>query len=127
MARFRGARSRSGSFICTISFVSACTELRFDPSPAHHDINMPPFAIIIPARYASSRFPAKPLAPLVGATGIAKPLIQRSWECAMQIPGAAGIWVATDDHRIAEVVTGFGGQVILTSPDRENGTARCAE
>lgn len=88
---------------------------------------MLPFAIIIPARYASSRFPAKPLAPLVGATGIAKPLIQRSWECAMQIPGAVGVWVATDDHRIADVVTGFGGQVIMTSPDRENGTARCAE
>lgn len=88
---------------------------------------MPPFAIIIPARYASSRYPAKPLAPLVGATGIAKPLIQRSWECAMQIPGAAGVWVATDDDRIAEVVAGFGGQVIMTSPERENGTARCAE
>jgi 3-deoxy-manno-octulosonate cytidylyltransferase (CMP-KDO synthetase) len=86
-----------------------------------------PFAIIIPARYASSRYPAKPLAPLVGATGIAKPLIQRSWECAMQIVGAVGVWVATDDDRIADVVTKFGGQVIITSPDRENGTARCAE
>lgn len=90
-------------------------------------MSTPPFAIIIPARYASSRYPAKPLAPLVGASGIAKPLIQRSWECAMQIPGAAGVWVATDDDRIAEVVARFGGQVIMTSPDRENGTARCAE
>lgn len=87
----------------------------------------PCFAILIPARYASSRFPGKPLAPLIGATGIAKPLIQRSWECASQIPGALGVWVATDDKRIADVVTGFGGQVVMTSPDRENGTARCAE
>lgn len=90
-------------------------------------MSTPPFAIIIPARYASSRYPAKPLAPLVGATGIAKPLVQRSWECAMQIAGTAGVWIATDDDRIAEVVTRFGGQVIMTSPDRENGTARCAE
>lgn len=87
----------------------------------------PRFAIIIPARYASSRFPGKPLAPLRGATGLSKPLIQRSWECATEVPGAMGVWVATDDERIAEVVVGFGGQVVMTSPERENGTARCAE
>jgi 3-deoxy-manno-octulosonate cytidylyltransferase (CMP-KDO synthetase) len=87
----------------------------------------PPFAIIIPARYASSRFPGKPLAPLTGATGVTKSLIQRSWECASEIPGAVGVWVATDDERIADAVTGFGGQVVMTAPERENGTARCAE
>jgi 3-deoxy-manno-octulosonate cytidylyltransferase (CMP-KDO synthetase) len=90
-------------------------------------MSRPSFAIIIPARYASTRFPAKPLAPLVGATGIAKPLIQRSWECASLVAGSAGVWVATDDERIAEVVTGFGGQVVMTSEGCENGTVRCAE
>jgi 3-deoxy-manno-octulosonate cytidylyltransferase (CMP-KDO synthetase) len=90
-------------------------------------VAFPSFAIIIPARFASTRFPAKPLAPLVGATGIAKPLIQRSWECAMQVEGSSGVWVATDDHRIGEVVSGFGGQVVMTSPDCANGTERCAD
>lgn len=85
------------------------------------------FAIIIPARFASTRFPAKPLAPLRGATGIAKTLIQRSWECARSIEGSVGLWVATDDERIAEEVRRFGGQVVMTSPDCENGTARCAD
>lgn len=85
------------------------------------------FAIVIPARYASTRFPGKPLAPLKGATGITKSLIQRSWECASAIPGSAGVWIATDDNRIAEAVAAFGGQVVMTSPDCRNGTERCAE
>jgi 3-deoxy-manno-octulosonate cytidylyltransferase (CMP-KDO synthetase) len=85
------------------------------------------FAIIIPARYASSRYPAKPLAPLRGATGVAKSLIQRSWECASRIAGSAGAWVATDDDRIADEVASFGGQVVMTSPDCRNGTERCAD
>lgn len=84
-------------------------------------------AVIIPARYRSSRYPAKPLAPLVGATGLAKPLIQRSWECARTIVDADAIWVATDDERIAEAVRAFGGQVVMTSEDCANGTERCAE
>jgi 3-deoxy-manno-octulosonate cytidylyltransferase (CMP-KDO synthetase) len=85
------------------------------------------FAILIPARYQSVRFPGKPLALLTGANGTAKPLIQRSWEAACAIPGSAGVWVATDDDRIAEAVTGFGGQVVMTSPDCRNGTERCAD
>lgn len=84
-------------------------------------------AVIIPARYRSTRYPAKPLAPLVGATGIAKPLIQRSWECARSVVEAEAIWVATDDDRIAEAVRGFGGQVVMTSEDCANGTERCAD
>lgn len=84
-------------------------------------------AVIIPARYQSSRYPAKPLAPLVGATGIAKPLIQRSWECATAIVDPASIWVATDDDRIADVVRGFGGQVAMTAESCANGTERCAD
>ena len=85
------------------------------------------FVVIIPARFGSSRFPGKPLASLVGATGVGKTLIQRSWECARNIPGCRDIWVATDDHRIADEVNIFGGKVVLTSPKRANGTERCAE
>lgn len=85
------------------------------------------FAIIIPARYASSRYPGKPLVRLTGATGEARSLIRRSWDCAMAVEGAAGVWVATDDERIAEEVESFGGQVVMTSPDCANGTERCAQ
>lgn len=85
------------------------------------------FAIIIPARFASTRFPGKPLADLSGATGIAKPLVQRSWECAVSIAGRDAVWVATDDDRIAQIVKDFGGQFVMTSPECRNGTERCAE
>ena len=84
-------------------------------------------AVIIPARYKSSRYPAKPLALLRGATGVAKPLIQRSWECARTIADAASIWIATDDDRIADAVTAFGGQVVMTDEACTNGTERCAD
>lgn len=84
-------------------------------------------AVVIPARYKSSRYPAKPLAPLVGAGGIAKPLIQRSWECAAAIVDPASIWVATDDDHIADAVRGFGGQVVMTAESCANGTERCAD
>lgn len=87
----------------------------------------PSFAIIIPARYASTRYPGKPLAKLKGASGISKSLIQRSWECAMQVPDCAGVWVATDDDRIVAEVHEFGGQIVMTSPDCANGTERCAD
>lgn len=90
-------------------------------------MSFPSFAIIIPARYASTRYPGKPLVPLKGATGLAKPLIQRSWECASAIDGAVGVWVATDDDRIADAVRNFGGQVVMTSESCANGTERCAE
>jgi 3-deoxy-manno-octulosonate cytidylyltransferase (CMP-KDO synthetase) len=63
----------------------------------------------------------------MGANGVAKTLIRRSWECAMSVPGSLGVWVATDDQRIADEVEGFGGQVVMTSPDCVNGTERCAE
>ena len=89
--------------------------------------DVPPFAIVIPARYESTRFPGKPLAGLSGVTGIAKPLIQRSWEAASGVCDPARIWVATDDDRIAEAVRTFGGQVLMTSSDCRNGTERCAE
>ena len=85
------------------------------------------FAIIIPARFASTRYPGKPLVALRGATGASKTLIQRSWECATAVNGRAGVWVATDDERIAAEVECFGGQVVMTSPDCVNGTERCAD
>ncbi len=85
------------------------------------------FGIIIPARWQSARYPGKPLAQLIGATGHAKPLIQRTWEAARAAPGAAGVWVATDDDRIANAVRGFGGDVVMTSSKCRNGTERCAE
>lgn len=84
-------------------------------------------AVIIPARYQSSRYPAKPLALLRGVTGIAKPLVQRSWECAAKIADRDAIWIATDDDRIAEAVRAFGGQVVMTAQSCANGTERCAD
>ena len=84
-------------------------------------------AIIIPARYASSRYPAKPLVELRGSSGVAKPLIQRSYEAALRVTGASSVHVATDDKRIADAAAGFGADVIMTSPECRNGTERCAE
>ncbi len=84
-------------------------------------------ALIIPARYASTRFPAKPLAPLTGATGRDKPLIRRSWEAAQAVRGVDRVLVATDDDRIAEAARAFGAEVAMTDPACANGTERCAE
>ena len=83
--------------------------------------------IIIPARYASSRYPGKPLARLKGADGTSKTLIQRSWEAAISVRDVDDVFVATDDARIAEEAAGFGAEVLMTSPDCRNGTERCAE
>ena len=59
-------------------------------------------AILIPARFASSRYPGKPLVGLKGCTGCEKPLIQRSFEAAGRVPGIAEVHVLTDDARIAD-------------------------
>src|SRR3954449_9479389 len=83
--------------------------------------------ILIPARYESSRFPGKPLVELKGATGVAKPLIQRSVEAARRVPGVSGVFVTTDDERIADACRGSQVGVIMTSPECRNGTERCAE
>ena len=83
--------------------------------------------ILIPARFASSRYPGKPLVELKGASGAAKPLIQRSVEAARRVPGVSGVFVVTDDERIADACTRFGVGVIMTSPECRNGTERCAE
>lgn len=76
---------------------------------------------IIPARYASTRFPGKPLAMIHGKT-----MIQHVYERASKANFEA-VMVATDDERIKDVVEGFGGKVIMTSSDHETGTERCAE
>lgn len=84
-------------------------------------------AILIPARFASSRCPGKPLTTLRGSTGVAKPLIRRSFEAALRVSGAASVHVVTDDDRIADCAAGFGAPVIMTSAECRNGTERCAE
>jgi len=83
--------------------------------------------ILIPARYQSSRFPGKPLAELTQKDGSRKSLIQMSWEVASTIAGVDEVHVVTDDDRIRDASEGFGASVIMTSPEAENGTARCAE
>lgn len=82
--------------------------------------------IVIPARYASTRYPGKPLVELKGASGEAKSLIRRSWEAGMQAKGADRVVVATDDDRIAEHARGFGAEVVMTPESCRNGTERCA-
>jgi 3-deoxy-manno-octulosonate cytidylyltransferase (CMP-KDO synthetase) len=84
-------------------------------------------AILIPARYGSSRYPGKPLASLKGATGVAKPLVQRSVEAARRVSGVSGVFVTTDDERIADACRDLRVGVIMTSSECRNGTERCAE
>lgn len=83
--------------------------------------------ILIPARYASTRFPGKPLAPLKGATGEARSLIARSWDAAMAVKGAGRVLIATDDERIAAEGRAIGAEVVMTAESCANGTERCAD
>lgn len=83
--------------------------------------------IFIPARYASSRYPGKPLVELTGADGVKKSLIQRSWEAAKAVDGVDAVYVLTDDDRIRDASLAFGADVLMTSSDARNGTERCAE
>ena len=78
--------------------------------------------IVIPARYASTRFPGKPLADLWG-----KPLIQHVYERACRVSLASRVVVATDDERIAAAVRAIGGEVAMTRGDHPSGTDRVAE
>lgn len=78
--------------------------------------------VIIPARYASTRFPGKPLHVIAG-----KPLIQHVWERCRTCRNVTRIIVATDDERIAGAARGFGAEVCLTSPHHQSGTDRIAE
>ncbi|PZQ97767.1 MAG: 3-deoxy-manno-octulosonate cytidylyltransferase [Cereibacter sphaeroides] len=83
--------------------------------------------IAIPARYASTRYPGKPMVELRGPDGIARTLIRRSWDAAMQVQGVDRVVVATDDTRIRDHALGFGAEVVMTSDQCRNGTERCAE
>src|SRR6476620_11123703 len=93
----------------------------------HGDHDAMNTVILIPARYASTRYPGKPLVELKGAGGAAKPLILRSVEAARRVRGVSGVFVVTDDDRIADSCTRCGVGVIMTSPECRNGTERCAE
>lgn len=83
--------------------------------------------IVIPARYASVRYPGKPLVDLVGCNGTAKSLIKRSWDAACEVSGVDRVVVATDDDRIRSAAEGFGAEVIMTSATCANGTERCSD
>jgi 3-deoxy-manno-octulosonate cytidylyltransferase (CMP-KDO synthetase) len=80
------------------------------------------FLGIIPARYASTRFPGKPLVDIAGKT-----MIRRVYEQAKKCVTLTEVIVATDDERIFKHVTDFGGFAVMTSPDHQSGTDRCAE
>lgn len=79
------------------------------------------FSVVIPARYASSRFPGKPLADLAG-----KPMLQHVYERACESE-AVRVIIATDDERIAHVAQNFGAEVCMTSGDHPSGTDRLQE
>ncbi len=85
-------------------------------SPAIHVVG------ILPARWASTRFPGKPLHVIAG-----KPLIQHVWERCLACAKLNALVVATDDERIRDAVIAFGGKVIMTSPAHPTGTDRIAE
>ena len=78
--------------------------------------------IVIPARYGSSRFPGKPLAPIMGRT-----LLERVWRIGEAVKGVSDVVVATDDSRIAEHVKSFGGKAVMTSESCQNGSERAYE
>ncbi len=78
--------------------------------------------VVIPARYESTRLPGKPLVDIAG-----KPMIQHVYERASEARGVDRVLVATDDDRIRDAVTSFGGEVAMTSPAHTTGTDRIAE
>lgn len=80
------------------------------------------YLAVIPARYASTRFPGKPLADILG-----KPLIQRVYENVVQSRLFDNVIVATDDERIFRTVKDFGGEAVMTSATHRSGTERCIE
>jgi 3-deoxy-manno-octulosonate cytidylyltransferase (CMP-KDO synthetase) len=83
---------------------------------------MPRAVVIIPARFSSTRFPGKPLATLHN-----KPIIQHVYEQSVKAKLIESVIIATDDKRIFEAVTGFGGRAVMTSAEHECGTDRIAE
>lgn len=76
-------------------------------------------AIVIPARYQSRRLPGKPLALVAGRS-----LLSRVWDIASAVKGTSGVWIATDDRRIADHALSFGARVVMTAPELASGTDR---
>jgi 3-deoxy-manno-octulosonate cytidylyltransferase (CMP-KDO synthetase) len=76
-------------------------------------------AVVIPARYASQRLPGKPLIEIAGRS-----LLRRVWTIASAVEGVSGVWVATDDERIAAHARGFGAQALMTAAELATGTDR---
>jgi 3-deoxy-manno-octulosonate cytidylyltransferase (CMP-KDO synthetase) len=87
-----------------------------------YNVRMPKVVAILPARWASTRFPGKPLHPIAG-----KPLIRHVWERCLKARTLDSVIIATDDMRIAEAAFAFGAEVSLTSPRHQSGTDRIAE
>ena len=79
-------------------------------------------ALVIPARWGSTRFPGKCLHPIAG-----KPLVRHVWERSLLAKNIAKVLIATDDKRIADAARAFGAEVVMTSPDHPSGTDRIAE
>lgn len=79
-------------------------------------------AVVIPARFGSGRLPGKPLVDLLG-----KPMVQRVVEIAQQVASVDSVIVATDDYRVVDAVSAFGGNVVLTSVNHTSGTDRLVE
>ena len=92
------------------------------PSPPSAKPNKPVTALVIPARWGSTRFPGKILHPIAG-----KPLVQHVWERSLLVKNVSRVLIATDDGRIARVARGFGAEVVMTSPSHPSGTDRIAE
>lgn len=87
-----------------------------------HSTQYPKILAVIPARYASTRFPGKPLVDIHG-----KPMIQHVWERVSQLAAINRVIIATDDPRIQEAAERFGAEVRMTSPDHPSGTDRMWE
>lgn len=88
---------------------------------------LPETLIIIPARWASKRFPGKPLAPIKGANGQSHSLIARTVGAGLAVDASARLVVATDDIRIAEEAVSAGAEAVMTDPSARNGTERVAD
>ena len=82
----------------------------------------PRILAVIPSRYASQRYPGKPLVDIVG-----KPMVQWIYEAAVRCKAFEDVVIATDDQRIADAVKGFDGKCMMTSSDHQTGTDRVAE
>ena len=94
--------------------------------PAPHNLSSGPtnprVSVVIPSRFASTRFPGKPLVDIGGQT-----MIERVYRQSAAARGISGVVVATDDDRIVQAVRAFGGDVVMTSAAHESGTDRIAE